>query len=95
MIEVWQAEWCPHSATVRQRLTELDIAFVARQVPAEREGRDAMEDELGTRKIPVVRLDDGSVLDGDDHEIIAALGERFPEPAGAEAHRAQAAAHGL
>ncbi len=95
MIEVWQAEWCPHSATVRQRLTELDIAFVARQVPAERDQRDAMEDELGTRKIPVVRLDDGTVLDGDAHEIVATLSERFPEPEGAEAHRVQAEAHGL
>ena len=94
MIELWQAEWCPHSAKVRQRLTELGVPFVARQVPAERDERDAMEEQVGTRKIPVVVLDDGTVLDGDDHEIVAALDERFSEPDGAEAHRAQAEAHG-
>jgi len=41
MIELYQAEWCPHSHRVRQRLTELGLDFVARQVPvdqAERSG---------------------------------------------------------
>src|SRR4051794_28418906 len=36
MIELYQAEWCPYSSRVRQRFTELGVAFVARQVPAGR-----------------------------------------------------------
>ena len=31
-MELYQAEWCPHSHKVRQRLTELGIDFTARQV---------------------------------------------------------------
>jgi glutaredoxin len=30
MIELYQAEWCPHSHHVRQRLTEHGVDFVAR-----------------------------------------------------------------
>ena len=30
-VELYQAEWCPHSHNVRQRLTELGIDFMARQ----------------------------------------------------------------
>jgi glutaredoxin len=88
--EVWQTEWCPHSQKVREALTELGVAFVARQVPADQEDRDELERELGTREIPAVRLADGTTLTGDDHEIIAALRSRFAEPAGAEEHREKA-----
>ena len=39
MLTLFQSEWCPFSAAVRQRLTELGLDFVARQVepwPAQR-----------------------------------------------------------
>ena len=94
MPELWQAEWCPHSAEVRSAMTELGVSFVARQVPADPEERDAMKSEVGRRKIPVVRLPDGTVLDGDDHEIVAGLRERYAKPPGAERHRQKARAHG-
>jgi glutathione S-transferase len=32
MLTLYQAEWCPFSSAVRQRLTELGIDFVVRQV---------------------------------------------------------------
>ena len=32
MIILYQAEWCPYSSKVRERLTELGVDFVARQV---------------------------------------------------------------
>jgi glutaredoxin len=41
-MELYQAEWCPHSHKVRQRLTELGLDFVARQVPADPDDRDEM-----------------------------------------------------
>jgi glutaredoxin len=34
VLELWQAEWCPYSHRVRQRLTELGLDFVAHQVAA-------------------------------------------------------------
>lgn len=42
-LELWQAEWCPSSRRVRQRLTELELPFRALQVPAERAERDELE----------------------------------------------------
>jgi glutaredoxin len=93
VIEVWQAEWCPHSALVRQRLTELAVSYVARQVPARPEDRDEMRAATGQEAIPVVVLDDGTVLAGPDEAILAGLDERFDDPPGAPEHRAKAAAH--
>lgn len=89
MIELYQAEWCPHSHRVRQRLTELGLDFVARQVPVDRAERDAMERATGGRSIPALVFDDGAVVAGDD-AIIAALDRRFAEPAGAASHRDKA-----
>ena len=94
MIEVYQAEWCPYSRMVRERLGELDLPFVARPVPADREDRDALRELSGSDTIPVVVLEDGTVLAGDTRETLAELDRRFEEPPGAEAHRRALAGHG-
>ncbi len=88
MIELYQAEWCPHSHEVRQRLTELGLDFVARQVPLERADRAELERATGRRGIPTIVLDDGTVFSGEE-EILAALHERFGEPADAVRQREQ------
>ncbi|MFL5936072.1 MAG: glutaredoxin family protein, partial [Gaiellaceae bacterium] len=72
-MNLYQAEWCPHSHKVRQRLTELGLDFTARQVPADPDGRAAMVDATGTNEIPVLVTDDGDVLRGED-EILPWLG---------------------
>jgi glutathione S-transferase len=87
-MELYQAEWCPHSHRVRQRLTELGLEFVARQVPAERAERDAMRQTVGEDEIPVL-VDGGEVVSGDE-DILAYLGERYEERPDADAHRAKA-----
>ena len=79
MIHLYQAEWCPFSHLVRQRLTELGIDFVAHQVEPSPEQRDAMESAVGSRLIPVVVLDDGTVLDDDAADIVTELDRRFAE----------------
>jgi glutathione S-transferase len=89
MVELYQAEWCPHSHRVRQRLTELGLDFVAHQVSVDPDERTALERTSGQRSIPTLVLDDGSVLVGDD-KILAALDQRFLEPPEAAHHRAQA-----
>ena len=89
MIELYQAEWCPHSHRVRQRLTELGLDFVAHQVPVDPAERTALKRTTGQFGIPTLVLDDGTVLCGDD-EILATLDRRFAEPLAAERHRERA-----
>ncbi len=86
MIQVYQAEWCPYSHLVREKLTELGVDFVGHQVEPSPEQRDAMEAAVGSRLIPVVVLEDGTVLDGDAEEIVAELDRRFPENAHSAEH---------
>ena len=93
MIEVYQAEWCPHSRRIRQRLTELGIDYIARQVEPDADDRHALRDATGCSTIPVVVLEDGTVLGGEDDVILAGLDERFPEGADAEGHRHMEAIH--
>lgn len=74
MITLYQAEWCPFSSAVRQRLTELGIDFVARQVEPEEEERQ----EVG--EIPTLVAEDGSRYEGSSEvfEFLAGLeGGRF------------------
>lgn len=78
---------------VRERLTELHVDYVTRQVPAQHEERTALMEATGQDAIPAIVLEDGTVLSGPDEEILAALDERFPEPPGAAAHKQMAAAH--
>lgn len=95
MIQLFQPEWCPFSARVRQRLTELDLPSIAFPVPVEHEERDVMHERTGTREIPALILEDGTVLAGDAEEILAGLDARFDEPASAEAHRIALGKHPL
>jgi glutaredoxin 3 len=87
-MELYQAEWCPHSHRVRQRLTELGLDFVAHQVPAKPEHRERMRRAVGDDSIPVL-VDDEHILHGDD-EILVHLDSRYEERADADAHRAKA-----
>jgi glutathione S-transferase len=90
MLELFQSEWCPASRRVRQRLTELGLDYVIRQVPVEREGRVALRYATGADTIPVLRLDNRSSVAG-EQDILAYLGQHVLEPTEAEAHRQRAA----
>jgi glutathione S-transferase len=90
MLELYQAEWCPSSRHVRQRLTELGIDYVNRQVPARREARIALRVVVGADTIPALRLENGATIVGADN-ILAHLGEYAVESPEAEAHRQRAA----
>jgi glutathione S-transferase len=87
MLELWQAEWCPHSHRVRLRLTELRLDWIARTIPLDKTERDAMEAATGLRSIPT--LVDGDVVVHGADAIIAHLDERHPEPPDAARQRAQ------
>jgi glutathione S-transferase len=88
MIELYQAEWCPYSHRVRQRFTELGIAFLAQQVEADPEDRHALKEISGQTSIPV--LVDGDVVVTDPDRIVAYLDERFEPRSDARRHRDKA-----
>ena len=85
MLELWQAEWCPHSHKVRQRLTELGLDFVAHQVAADKQDRP---DEMG---IPRLVTEQREVLTGEE-QILPWLDKHFEERDDAARHRARARA---
>jgi glutathione S-transferase len=90
MLELFQTEWCPSSRRVRQRLTELGLDYVNRQVPVERDARSVLRDATGADTIPTLRLENGSAITGEER-ILAFLDEWFAEPAEADAQRQKAA----
>jgi glutathione S-transferase len=89
LLELFQTEWCPASRRLRQRLTELGVTYVNRQVPVERGERSELLALAGDDTIPALVCEDGEVIVG-EAEIVVYLDGRFPEPDGAEAHRLKA-----
>ena len=87
VLELWQAEWCPHSHRVRMRLTELQVDWVARTVAIDRDARDAMQAATGSRSIPTL-VDGSTVIQGAD-AILAHLDAHRAEPPDAPRHRMQ------
>jgi glutathione S-transferase len=89
MYELWQTEWCPASRRVRQRLTELGIDHLTRQVPVERANRTLLRERTGADSIPVLVAPEGRVLVGEE-TISDYLDARVPVPGEARAHRMKA-----
>jgi len=94
VLQLYQAEWCPYSHTIRQRLTELGLSWVAQPVEAVPEDRNAMREATGHDVIPVLVADGGTVVAGTE-EILEHLDRTVDEPPEARRHRAQARAHGV
>ena len=81
MLELWQTEWCPASRRVRQRLTELGVDYVARQVPVERERRArCCASAPAPTRSPSSSSTTAEVVVGED-AIRAYLDEHVAEPA--------------
>src|ERR1044071_5110005 len=85
MLTLQQARWCPYSSAVRQRLTELGIDFIAKQVAPRQEDRE------GQHEIPLLVTEDGERFEGTDavFEYLASLSG----PGDERGHRAQWRAH--
>ena len=90
MLELFQTEWCPASGRVRERLTELGLDYLVRQVLVEPDERAALYAATGSDTIPALLLEDGSAVVGED-EILAYLDQHYDESESAEAHRTKAA----
>ena len=89
MYELWQTEWCPASRRVRQRLTELNIDYLTRQVPVEKNDRSLLRERTGTETIPVLVAPGEEPIVGEE-AILAHLASHEPVPAEARAHRLKA-----
>ena len=89
MYELWQTEWCPASRRVRQRLTELGIDYITRQVPVEKDERALLHERTGTDTIPVLVVPGQDPIVGEE-TILAHLDTYEPVPADARAHRLKA-----
>ncbi|HZT94724.1 MAG TPA: glutathione S-transferase N-terminal domain-containing protein [Gaiellaceae bacterium] len=85
MLTLYQAEWCPYSSAVRQRLTELGIDFVAKQVAPRQEDRE------GQHEIPLLVTEGGERFEGTD-EVFGYLATLEPGESERQ-HRAQYRAH--
>jgi glutathione S-transferase len=92
VLTLYQAEWCPFSARVRMRLTELGLAYVTKQVEPRREERDELRAVTGGDSIPTLVAEDGTAIDDAD-AIVDWLNARYEDPPTARGHRAQARAH--
>jgi glutaredoxin 3 len=84
MYELWQTEWCPASRRVRQRLTELGVDYLTRQVPVDRDERVLLRERTGTESIPVLVASGQEQLVGEE-AILAYLDSHEPAPAEARA----------
>lgn len=89
MMELYQAEWCPHSRRVRERMTELSVDFVARQVPADKSQRVDLLERCGADSIPVLVTHEGTAIVG-EQTILNFLESNIKETAQAAEHRAKA-----
>lgn len=87
--ELWQTEWCPASRRVRQRLTELGIDYISRQVPVDKDERVLLRERTGADTIPVLVMSGEEPLVG-EASILAYLEGHEPVPAPARAHRLKA-----
>ena len=77
ILELYQAEWCPYSARVRQRLTQLGLDYITRQVDVARDWRHALVARPCQAMIPVL-IDRKAVATGNE-TIVAYLDSTHPE----------------
>lgn len=89
MYELWQTEWCPASRRVRQRLTELGIDYITRQVPVDKDDRTLLRERTGTDTIPVLVAPGETPIVG-EATILEFLDSHEAVPTEARAHRLKA-----
>ena len=88
-LELWHTAWCPASHRVRQRLTELGLAYIARQIPVESSARAELDAAIGERTIPILVA--GSEILAGEETIVSYLDSHYPEPPDATTQRQKAA----
>lgn len=75
MITLYQFESCPYSRMVRQKLSDLEMTYVAVCVPRDQSRRQNVVDVSGQADVPV--LVDGDVVLTDENDIIRHLEQKY------------------
>jgi len=73
-IVLYQAEWCPYCAHVRNKLTDLLLSYKTVNVPQSHDDRHIVKEVSGQTGIPV--MVDGDVTIADDDDAIIAYLEK-------------------
>ena len=76
MLEVYQFEGCPYCKKVRQKLTELKIDFIARQVEPSGD-RERVEEVSGQTGVPVLKDPNTDTVMPESDDIVDYLEEHY------------------
>lgn len=77
MLELYQFERCPFCAKVRQKLTELDIDYIVRNVPPGSPKREKLVELGGKQQVPFLVDESRGVSMYESDDIIAYLEEHY------------------
>lgn len=79
MVELFQTEGCAECRRVREKLSELLIDFVARQVPDDEAQRTRLRQATGQTAVPVLIDTEHKMIVTESHDIIAYLEETYQQ----------------
>jgi len=78
MLDLYQFEDCPYSKKVRQKLSELEIDYILRNVSEEKSNRARLLKISGQDEVPTLIDSVGDItISGDDTKIIAYLENEY------------------
>ncbi|GJL62004.1 MAG: glutaredoxin [Nitrospirales bacterium] len=78
MLDLYQFENCPYSQKVRQKLSELEIDYILRNVSEEKSNRTRLLKISGQDAVPTLIDSVGNtMIAGDDAKIIAYLENEY------------------
>lgn len=75
LLEIYQFEGCPFCGKVRQKLTELEIDFIARQINPN--DRTRVEEVSGQSGVPVLKDPNTNTVMPESDDIIDYLEEHY------------------
>ncbi|MFB6241716.1 MAG: glutathione S-transferase N-terminal domain-containing protein [Candidatus Nanosalina sp.] len=76
LLEVYQFEGCPFCSKVREKLTELQIDFIARQVQPDGD-REKPKELTGETKVPVLVDQNTDTVMNESDDIVEYLDEHY------------------
>jgi glutathione S-transferase len=77
MLELYQFEKCPYSRKVRFKLSELELDFIARNVPEDRSRREMIKRVSGQIGVPVLVDSAAGLVMNESEKIIEYLEEKY------------------
>lgn len=75
-IELYQFEGCPFCSKVRQKLTELGLDFIARQVDPNGD-REEVKELTGESQVPVIKDPNTGTVMNESNDIVEYLEEQY------------------